>query len=122
MKQTYFLGIDAAKHKIHVALTDKENRLLWQSDLAVSAGALRELLAKLQRHVPDPEQLFVLIEATGILHFNWSAALTRAGYAVAAINPLIARRLYRVENSIRDNKTDAIDARGLCAIGTLFID
>jgi len=51
--------------------------------------------------------LLVLIEATGVLHLNWSAALTRGGYAVAVINPLIARRLYRVENSIPDNKTRA---------------
>ena len=32
------------------------------------------------------------------------------------INPLIARRLYSVENSIRDNKSDPIDARELCGI------
>ena len=117
MKTSYFLGIDAAKHKIRAALSDKENRLLWQSDLVVSASALRQLLAKIKTYVPHPEQLLILIEATGMLHLNWSAALTRAGYAVAVINPLIARRLYRVENSIRDNKTDAIDARGLCTIG-----
>jgi len=119
MKTSYFLGIDAAKHKIRAALSDKENRLLWQSDLAVSAGALRQLLAKIKTHVVHKEQLLILIEATGMLHLNWSAALTRAGYAVAVINPLMARRLYRVENSIRDNKTDAIDARGLCTIGAL---
>jgi hypothetical protein len=35
------------------------------------------------------------------------------------INPLIARRLYTLEKSIRDNKTDPIDARGLCSIGRL---
>jgi transposase len=61
----------------------------------------------------------ILIEATGILHLNWAAALSKAGYAVAVINPLMARRLYTVENSIRENKTDPIDARGLCAIGAL---
>ena len=65
----------------------------------------------------DPEQLLVLIEATGMLHLNWSAALAKAGYTVVVINPLIARRLYRVENSIRDNKSDPIDARQLCGIG-----
>jgi transposase len=119
MKTSYFLGIDAAKHKIRAALSDKENRLLWQSDLAVSAGALGQLLSEIKTHVSHPEQLLILIEATGMLHLNWSAALTRAGYAVAVINPLMARRLYRVENSIRDNKTDAIDARGLCTIGAL---
>ena len=119
MKISYFLGLDAAKHKIRAALSDGAERVLWQSDLAVSAGALRELLAKLEAYVPEPEQLLVLIEATGVFHLNWSAALTRAGYAVAVINPLIAHRLYHVKNSIRDNKTDPIDARGLCAIGRL---
>ena len=67
----------------------------------------------------DPEQLLVLIEATALLHLNWSAALTKAGYAVVVINPLIARRLYTLQNSIRDNKSDPIDARGLCTIGLL---
>ena len=44
--------------------------------------------------MPDPRQLLVVIEATGVLHLNWSAALTKAGYSVVVINPLIARRLY----------------------------
>jgi transposase len=59
----------------------------------------------------------VLIEATGVLHLNWAALLAKAGYAVVVINPLAARRLYTLKNSIRDNKSDAIDARGLCQIG-----
>jgi transposase len=63
--------------------------------------------------------LLVLIEATGVLHLNWSAALTRAGYTVAVINPLIARRLYTLENSIRNNKNDPVDARQLCDIARL---
>ncbi len=35
------------------------------------------------------------------------------------INPLIAHRLYGVENALRDSKTDSIDARGLCTLGAL---
>jgi transposase len=119
MKQTYFLGIDAAKHKMRVALSTREERVLFEKDLPVNTTGLRELLATINRQVKDPEQLLVLIEASGVLHLNWSAALTRAGYAVAVINPLIARRLYTLQNSIRDNKSDPIDARGLCAIGAL---
>jgi transposase len=117
MKISYFLGIDAAKHKIRVALSDLRERILFERDLPVDSGALVQLLAELRALVPDPAQLLVLIEATGVLHLNWSAALTKAGYTVVVINPLMARRLYRVKNSIRDNKTDPIDARGLCAIG-----
>src|ERR1035437_8090509 len=119
MKQSYFLGLDAAKHKIRVALSDSAERMLFEKDLPVRAEGLRELLARIKEQVKEPEQVLVLIEATGVLHLHWSAALTRAGYSVAVINPLIARRLYRVQNSIRDNKTDPIDARGLCAIGAL---
>ena len=119
MKTTYILGLDAAKHKVRAALRAAEERFLWEKDLPVSAAGLRELLAQLKAQVPEPEHLLVLIEATGVLHLNWSAALTKAGYAVAVINPLMARRLYTVENSIRENKTDPIDARGLCALGAL---
>jgi transposase len=116
MKPTYILGLDAAKHKVRAALSGANERLLFEKDLPVNAGGLRQLLARLQTHVPDPEQLLVLIEATGMLHLNWAAALTRAGYAVVVINPLMARRLYSVGNSIRDNKSDPIDARELCGI------
>ena len=120
MKPTYILGIDAAKHKIRAALRPAlEERYLFEMDLPVSAAGRRQLLARLKDHVPEPEQLLVLIEATGLLHLHWSAALSQAGYAVVVINPLMARRLYTVENSLRDNKTDSIDARGLCAMGAL---
>lgn len=120
MKPTYILGIDAAKHKIRAALrTALGERYLFEMELPVSAAGLRELLVRLRQLVSAPEQLLVVIEATGLLHLNWSAALSKAGYAVAVINPLMARRLYTVENSLRDNKTDAVDARGLCSLGAL---
>ncbi len=117
MKPTYILGLDAAKHKVRAALSGAQQRFLFEKDLPVTGIGLRELLIGLREHVLAPEQLLVLIEATGMLHLNWSAALAKAGYTVVVINPLIARRLYRVENSIRDNKSDPIDARQLCGIG-----
>ena len=118
MKTTYILGLDVAKHKVRAALRGAaEERCLWEKDLPVRAAGLRELLARLQEQVPEKEQLLVVLEATGILHLNWSAALNKAGYALAVINPLMARRLCPLENSIRQNKTDPIDARGLCQLG-----
>lgn len=119
MKQSYVLGIDTAKHKIRVALSGAKERFLLEKDLPVSAAGLRELLARLETQVKERERFLVVIEATGVLHLPWAAALAKAGYAVAVINPLMARRLYTVENSLRDNKTDPIDARGLCSIGAL---
>ncbi len=120
MKTTYILGLDVAKYKVRAALRRAaEERCSWEQDLPVSGAGLRELLAQLQAHVPAREQLLVLVEATGLLHLNWSAALRKAGYNVVVINPLIAHRLCGVENALRDNKTDSIDARGLCALGLL---
>ena len=120
MNTIYILGIDAAKHKIRVALRAAlEERFRFEMDLPVSAAGRRELLTRLRAEVKEPEQLLVVMEATGVLHLNWSAALSKAGYPVAVLNPLMARRLYTVENSIRDNKTDPIDARALCALGFL---
>lgn len=118
MKPTYILGLDVAKHKVRAALrAAAEERFLFEKDLPVSAAGVRAFLARLQEHVPEKDQLLVVIEATGVLHLNWTAALSKAGYAVAVINPLMARRLCPFENSIRQNKTDPIDARGLCELG-----
>jgi transposase len=94
MKTTYILGIDAAKHKIRAALREaqEEERFLLEKDLPVSRAGLRELLAWLEAQSKEPARFLVLIEATGVLHLHWSAALAKAGYAVAVINPLMARR------------------------------
>ena len=46
MKISYVLGIDAAKHKIRVALCDLTERILFEKDLPVSAPALAELLVE----------------------------------------------------------------------------
>ena len=118
MQPTYILGIDVAKHKVRAALRGAEQeRFLFEKDLPARAAGLRALLTALQERVPEKEQLLVVIEATGLLHLPWSAALTKAGYAVVVINPLMARRLATFATSIRQNKTDPIDARGLCELG-----
>ena len=120
MKQKYILGLDIAKQKSRFALSaGEEEHFLAQGDLASNEKGAQHLLGTLARLGPEPAQLLVLIEATGVLHLNWAALLTKAGYAVVVINPLMARRLYTVKNSIRDNKSDPIDARGLCHVGHL---
>ena len=117
MKPIYSLGLDVAKHKIRAALCDPQGRCLWEKDLPVSAAGRNQFVRELRARCPSAAQLLVLIEATGLLHLNWAAALSKAGYKVAVINPLIARRLYfRLDNVLRESKTDPIDARGLCRI------
>ncbi len=87
MKPIYCLGLDVAKHKLRAALCGGDGRIVCEADLPVSMAGRAELLALLRARVPQPEQLLVVLEATGVLHLNWSAALTQAGYAVVVINP-----------------------------------
>jgi len=80
MKTDYYLGLDAAKHKVRVALRrGSAERLLLERDLPVSAAGRRELFALLGRHLPAGAELLVLMEATGVLHLPWTTALAKAG-------------------------------------------
>ncbi|HZD08164.1 MAG TPA: transposase, partial [Candidatus Limnocylindrales bacterium] len=97
MTQSYILALDIAKHKTRFALCDDTEHFLAQGDLPVTQPGLRQLLFTVHSHVPDPGSLLVVIEATGVLHLNWAAALSKARYAVIIINPLAARRLYTVK-------------------------
>ena len=112
MKQTYFLGIDAAKHKMRVALSARDEHVLFEKDLPVNAIGLRELLATLNRQVDDPRA------AARAHRSHWCAPPKLVGRAHQSRlcrrgdQSLIARRLYTLQNSIRDNKSDPIDARG----------
>lgn len=67
MKIDYYLGPDAAKHKVRVALRGSAERLLLERDLRVSGTARRELLALLALHVPASASVLVLIELINIL-------------------------------------------------------
>ncbi len=74
MKLLYCLGLDVAKHKLRAALAGGDGRICFEADLPVSAAGRAELLAQVRVRVPKPAQLLVLLEATGVLHLNWSAA------------------------------------------------
>ena len=76
----------------------------------------------IKTHVPHPEQLLILIEATGIAPSQLVGRtdpcwLCRSGDQSADRTAA----LHGLENSIRDNKTDAIDARGLCTIAHCMV-
>jgi hypothetical protein len=51
MKISYFLGIDAAKHKIRAALSQGQERFLFENDLPVTASA-RKTQSRITRLLP----------------------------------------------------------------------
>src|SRR5947209_4238804 len=102
MKESYILSLDVAKQKSSFALCDPADHFLIEATVPTTGAGLLALKASIQKHLPSRASLLVIIEATGVLHLPWATALTKAGHAVIVINPLAARRLYTLKNSIRD--------------------
>lgn len=86
------------------------------SSFANTRGGQRLLTAWLQQHGVEATTPCV-VESTGDYHLLSAVTLTRAGYTVNVINPLITKQYQRA--SIRGAKTDAIDAARLAKIGLL---
>ena len=61
-----------------------------------------------------------ILESTGMYHLPVALMVTNAGYRVNCINPLITKRYQR--SSVRNAKTDTIDALRLATIGVQEVD
>lgn len=106
-----FLGVDASKAKLDVALllaNDKFKSKVFAND----ATGFDALLQWLLGHVPDAQAtLHICMEATGVYHEALACFVSDQGLLVSVVNPLLAKRFSEV--SRLRNKTDAADARCL---------
>jgi transposase len=95
-----------------VAVVDGEGAVLVKP---TAVGELRAGYERLEATLGVPEELLVVMEATGHYWQNLFGHLTEKGYAVAVINPLRTRRY--ADEELARTKTDAIDARALARFG-----
>jgi transposase len=109
------IGIDASKAKLDTALlhTDKTytNRTFANNPLGI-----KQLADWLTKHGVTKATPCV-IESTGDIHLLASLTLSRSGFLVNVINPLITKRYEK--SSVRGAKTDVVDARRLAEIGIM---
>lgn len=117
MKTKFNVGIDASKFKSSFHIQGADGRLLRRDTFDSNAEGFEAMLQRLDSLGVEPDQCIVTIEATGLHHLRWCEVLVSNGYSVLALNPLITKRLYCASNAIRDNKTDAVDAQGICKVG-----
>lgn len=107
------VGLDVSKATIVAAVChddDTSHTKTWKT----TPGELAQLITWLrQRNVTADTPC--IIESTGDFHLLSAVTLTRAGFTVYVINPIITKRYQR--GSIRDAKTDIIDAIRLGDIG-----
>jgi len=85
---------------------DETGRALARRRLGEGVAGVGALHALIAEHAAEPEEVVVGIETDRGL---WVGSLVAAGYAVHAINPLVAAR-YRERHAVSGAKSDAGDA------------
>lgn len=116
MKENYYVGIDIAKRRIRYQLENGSSQILAKGWVRPTLEDLERFCGRLEEQGARPQQTVIMLEATGSLHLPWCEHLSQRGYRVLAVNPLVTKRLYTPENAIRDHKTDAVDAAGICEV------
>lgn len=109
------VGIDVCKEKLDVALLAPDHSASLYSYPNTAEG-ITKLLADLGTQ-KTAAAVPCVIESTGNVHFRVALMVSREGYAVKCINPLITKKYQRA--SIRNAKSDRVDAKRLAEIGLL---
>lgn len=105
-------GIDIGSEKHVVAVVDREGVALVKSTAFTESHEGYEKLAAL---LGVPDDLLVIMEATGHYWQNLFFWLSERGFAIALINPLRTRRF--AEEELARAKTDSVDAMQLARFG-----
>jgi transposase len=109
------VGIDVSKEKLDVALLREGNKT-EKSVFKNTAQGIEELSSFLKKQ-GTAGTVPLIIESTGDYHLLSALILSGEGLAVKVINPLITKK--HQKSSIRDAKSDPVDAARLAQIGLL---
>jgi len=108
-------GIDVSKDKLDLALIyadRKHSAHVFKNN----PRGIRSLISLLRKQ-GTAKTVPCVIESTGNYHIQSSIMITQAKFAVKLINPLITKKYQK--SSIRNAKSDPIDAHRLAEIGLL---
>ena len=103
------LGIDIAKRRHNATLLDEDGNPVFRNiAFAQSREGLNSLLERLAATGQSPRGVRVGMEATGHYWMILFRELSKAGYAVLVLNPIVTAARRNV--TIRGTKTDAADS------------
>ena len=94
------VGVDVSKRNLDVATSQSKSLLRVTND---QTG-----FHKLLKTLPPPDQAQIVVESTGIYHFDLFVFLAERGYRVAVVSPARVRAFAQAMNILA--KTDSIDA------------
>ena len=111
-----YVGIDVAKDKHDCFITNSDGEVLFKVfPIANNLDGFNELYQKIESVMEDVTKVKVGLEATGHYSYNLLGYLIDKGLPAYVINPLHTN-LYRKSLSLRQTKTDKVDARTIASM------
>lgn len=106
-----YVGIDVAKDKHDCFITNSHGDVLFKSfSISNNRDGFETLFQRIESVSDELNKVKVGLEATGHYSYNLLGFLFRKGLPTYVINPLHTN-LYRKSLSLRQTKTDKVDAR-----------
>jgi transposase len=112
-KKILSVGIDVGSKKLDVCLWQQDSEIY--KTFANGAEGINSLVAYLQEVKIKSQP--IALEATGSYYWQSALCLSKQGFNLKIINPIITKKYQR--SSIRNTKTDKVDAARLAQIGFL---
>ncbi len=113
MTPSYIFGIDVSKAKLDIANEEGFSKKVANTESGIAV--MTEHISKITND--DTSSIMIIIESTGSYHWLVCLELASKGFDVRLINPLITKKYQK--SSIRDAKSDTVDALRLAEIGRL---
>ncbi len=111
-----FVGIDVAKDKHDCFITNSDGEVLYNAfTISNNLEGFDSLYLKIKSVMNDVSTVKVGLEATGHYSYNLLGYLIDKGLPAYVINPLHTN-LYRKSLSLRQTKTDKVDARTIASM------
>ena len=111
-----YVGIDVAKDKHDCFITNSDGEVLFKAfTISNNLDGFSELYQKIRSVMDDVTKIKVGLEATGHYSYNLLEYLIDKGLPTYVINPLHTN-LYRKSLSLRQTKTDKVDARTIASM------
>lgn len=111
-----FVGIDVAKDKHDCFITNSDGEILFNVfTIPNTLNGFDDLYQKILSVTKDVNKVKVGLEATGHYSYNLLGYLIDKGFPTYVINPLHTN-LYRKSLSLRQTKTDKVDAHTIASM------
>ena len=111
-----YVGIDVAKDKHDCFITNSDGEVLFKAfTIPNNLDGFNNLYQKIESVMEDVSKVKVGLEATGHYSYNLLGYLIDKGLPTYVINPLHTN-LYRKSLSLRQTKTDKVDAHTIASM------